>query len=406
MARVRLVQGVLARFPGLPRWLVERVEVHLGEGLLDLGVGLVDVAHLTSSFKSGGPDLPEDALGNYGGGNIRDDDGVMVESAELQELFRSAVATGRFSRLQLFDAVDFSDAGMHPQFDLMEVSERADDYDPGYTENPYRGEHLTIPCVAEDGELFTIEVSSHKGTIFVDLVRVVDAEPGAVAAVGDALWPLAEGEERVPHEGSEVVGSETGRFQGESSVGIEDHVAVDPGVWPKEQSVDEVFELAAKLQRYAGAVRSSLSGVRPRLQLSSMYHELRRLEEGLGEMVSQLAVVADLVAHDPPLAATFPDGREADGVLSPKQLAYLESLAPAAERTVRYSELLAATSELPKQEQYVLDHRAIEDSLARAMQSTCPRCGSGPGEFCRTLGGKNPGRETSIHSVRGSESSP
>ena len=172
------------------------------------------------------------------------------------------------------------------------------------------------------------------------------------------------------------------------------------------QQVGEVFELAAKLQRYAGAVRSSLSGVRPRLQLSSMYHELRRLEEGLGEMVSQLAVVADLVAHDPPLAATFPDGREADGVLSPKQLAYLESLAPAAERTVRYSELLAATSELPKQEQYVLDHRAIEDSLARAMQSTCPRCGSGPGEFCRTLGGKNPGRETSMHSVRGSESSP
>lgn len=124
-------------------------------------------------------------------------------------------------------------------------------------------------------------------------------------------------------------------------------------------------------------------------------------EDGLGEIVGQLGVVADLIAHYPPLAATFPDGRPANGVLSPKQLAFLESLAPAAERTVRYSELLTATSELPKQEQYLLDHRGLSDFVAQAMQSTCPHCGSGPGEFCRTLGGKNPGRETSMHSARG-----
>ncbi|GAB4097688.1 hypothetical protein GCM10028787_31630 [Brachybacterium horti] len=324
----------------------------------------------------------------------------MVESAELRELFRVAAATGRFERHQLRNTLDYSDAGVHPQFDLMEVCPGADDYDPGYTENPYRGEHLTIPCVAEDGELFTIEVSFHKGTTFVDLVRVVGAQPGAVAAVGDALWPREESE-TAPDEGLELEAVEPSPPRIEKSMGVEDHVAVDPALWPEEQSVDEVLELAAKLQRYAGAVRSSLGGVRPRLQLSSMYHDLRRIEDGLGEIVGQLGVVADLIAHDPPLAASFPDGRPADGVLSPKQLAYLESLAPVAERTVRYSELLAATSELPKQEQYVLDHRALEDSVAQAMQSTCPRCGSGPGEFCRTLGGKNPGRETSMHSARG-----
>jgi hypothetical protein len=61
-----------------------------------------------------------------------------------------------------------------------------EDYGKGYTQNPYRGTHLTVPCWTEEGEVVFIETSFHKGTTFVDVVWYPDA-PAEVMAAALAL---------------------------------------------------------------------------------------------------------------------------------------------------------------------------------------------------------------------------
>lgn len=57
---------------------------------------------------------------------------------------------------------------VHPVFGLLEHFLSNDSYGPGYTSNPYRGDHLTIPAFSEEGDVLTIEVSFHKGDTIVE----------------------------------------------------------------------------------------------------------------------------------------------------------------------------------------------------------------------------------------------
>lgn len=331
---------------------------------------------------------------------------LIVDNAKLRQLFKAAVRTGQPKRHRVMSSTESFGTTLDPWFDLMEASAPSSDYDPGYTGNPYRGEHLTIPCVSEEGSLFTIEVSFHKGTTFVDVVGFEAMDGDAVEALENAIRPPQDEESDWPEPGEEasereVFPERTSGGDAHRRVGIQDPVPVGLPDPYSERAIDELVEHAAGAAAHVRSLRAAFYGLRPRVNLRPVQLELAQLYDELRSTEELLRFVAEVFEVDPPLAAEFPDGEPAGGVLSPRQLAYLVSLGSDAANTVRYSELLEATTTMPRLEQELLDRAAVQEELERRMQSTCERCGSGPGQACRTVGGKDPGSETEMHKGRG-----
>lgn len=59
---------------------------------------------------------------------------------------------------------------VHPVFAFTRHYRSNDDGNAGYTNNPYRGDHVSIPFYGEDDEIGAIDVSFHKGDPFVSAV--------------------------------------------------------------------------------------------------------------------------------------------------------------------------------------------------------------------------------------------
>jgi hypothetical protein len=77
--------------------------------------------------------------------------------------------------------------GCHPVFALAEHYRGNDRGDTGYTENRYRGDHMSIPCYTEDGDVFVLEISFHKGETFVERVDFPHGPPQVHKALYDLL---------------------------------------------------------------------------------------------------------------------------------------------------------------------------------------------------------------------------
>ena len=75
----------------------------------------------------------------------------------------------------------------HPVFGLASHFRGNDLGERGYTANPYRGDHMSIPCFTEDGEVLVLETSFHKGNATVDRVTFPDAQAGIVEALHGLL---------------------------------------------------------------------------------------------------------------------------------------------------------------------------------------------------------------------------
>lgn len=58
---------------------------------------------------------------------------------------------------------------LHPVFGLAEHFQSHDDYIKGYTDNCFRGDHISIPGFTEDERIVVIDISFHKGNTFVTL---------------------------------------------------------------------------------------------------------------------------------------------------------------------------------------------------------------------------------------------
>lgn len=89
----------------------------------------------------------------------------------------------------------YSDVGeigetVHPVFALAEHFRGNDSGNRGFTDNGYRGDHLTIPAYNEMGEVLAIDISFHKGATIIDLCTY-QREPEEVhAALYDILQKL------------------------------------------------------------------------------------------------------------------------------------------------------------------------------------------------------------------------
>lgn len=81
--------------------------------------------------------------------------------------------------------------GCHPVFGLAEHYRGHDRGDGGYTENRYRGDHMSIPCYTEDGDVFVLEISFHKGETFIERVEF----PEGPSQVRKALYDLLDSSE-------------------------------------------------------------------------------------------------------------------------------------------------------------------------------------------------------------------
>jgi hypothetical protein len=77
--------------------------------------------------------------------------------------------------------------GCHPVFSLAEHYRGHDHGDTGYTENRYRGDHMSIPCYTEDGDVFVLDISFHKGETFIERVDFPDGPPVVRKALYDLL---------------------------------------------------------------------------------------------------------------------------------------------------------------------------------------------------------------------------
>lgn len=67
---------------------------------------------------------------------------------------------------------------IHPVFALSHHFRSKDDYEKGYTGNPYRGDHISVPAYLGFGQGVAIfETSFHKGQAFVEVVTFPDADP-------------------------------------------------------------------------------------------------------------------------------------------------------------------------------------------------------------------------------------
>ena len=66
---------------------------------------------------------------------------------------------------------DWEVYGWHPVFSMMQHFRGNDSGRPGYTDNNYRGDHISIPIYSEGGwEVYVLEISFHKGSTFIDVV--------------------------------------------------------------------------------------------------------------------------------------------------------------------------------------------------------------------------------------------
>jgi hypothetical protein len=77
--------------------------------------------------------------------------------------------------------------GCHPVFCLAEHFRGHDNGNVGYTENRYRGDHMSIPCYTEDGDVFVLDISFHKGETFVERVGFPEGPPQLRKALYDLL---------------------------------------------------------------------------------------------------------------------------------------------------------------------------------------------------------------------------
>jgi hypothetical protein len=66
---------------------------------------------------------------------------------------------------------DPSNDEIHPIFGLSHHYRSHDNYEKGYTANPYRGDHIGI-----DQEIAIFETSFHKGQAFIDVVTFPSAD--------------------------------------------------------------------------------------------------------------------------------------------------------------------------------------------------------------------------------------
>lgn len=78
--------------------------------------------------------------------------------------------------------------GCHPIFDLAEHYRGNDSGARGYTANPYRGDHMSIPHYTEDGDVFVLDISFHKG----DTVLTRVDYPHGSGEIRKALLELLE----------------------------------------------------------------------------------------------------------------------------------------------------------------------------------------------------------------------
>jgi hypothetical protein len=63
----------------------------------------------------------------------------------------------------------------HPVFGLAEHFQAHDQGHSGYTANPWRGDHLSLPGWHEEGGVFVLETSFHKGQVIVERIDYPDA---------------------------------------------------------------------------------------------------------------------------------------------------------------------------------------------------------------------------------------
>jgi hypothetical protein len=77
--------------------------------------------------------------------------------------------------------------GCHPVFALTDHYRAYDQGNRGYTENRYRGDHISIPCYTEDGDVFVLDISFHKGATFIERVDFPQGPPQVRKALYDLL---------------------------------------------------------------------------------------------------------------------------------------------------------------------------------------------------------------------------
>jgi hypothetical protein len=91
----------------------------------------------------------------------------------------------------IIDPTQMGRGDYHPVFGLMRHYQGDDAGDHGITENPYRGDHVSIPMVDEThgapGSVWVLEISFHKGITFVERIDYPDAPDTVLAALYDLL---------------------------------------------------------------------------------------------------------------------------------------------------------------------------------------------------------------------------
>lgn len=61
--------------------------------------------------------------------------------------------------------------GWHPVFPLVQHYRSYDNGNPGITDNPYRGDHISIPIYSEHGwEIYLMDISFHKGDMSWEII--------------------------------------------------------------------------------------------------------------------------------------------------------------------------------------------------------------------------------------------
>lgn len=79
------------------------------------------------------------------------------------------------------------DGGVHPVFGLLVHYRSHDEGIGGYTSNPWRGDHISVPCWSEHGDPFILETSFHKGECFIERVDFPEAPSELMGALTTLL---------------------------------------------------------------------------------------------------------------------------------------------------------------------------------------------------------------------------
>lgn len=84
------------------------------------------------------------------------------------------------------DGVIFADDNaLHPVFPLARHYYGKDGYaDRGYTGNPCRGDHMTVPVYSENGDVYALDIAFHKGRMCEICMRY----PHAPAEVKEIVY--------------------------------------------------------------------------------------------------------------------------------------------------------------------------------------------------------------------------